>query len=82
MTTDQSLKLERLERRLKPSEGELIWLARICAADETLCHLGQLSRVDAGDMIYTLTEYERYLAIDAAQRADAKMDQFEFSKSS
>jgi hypothetical protein len=80
MTTEQSLKLEQLERRLKPSEGELIWLARICAADETLVHLGQLTRVDAGDMIHTMTEYERHLAIDAAHRADAKMDEFDLTR--
>lgn len=63
MTSNQAHQIEQLSERLKPSEGELIWLARICAADETLVHLGQLTRVDAGDMIFTLTEYERFLQI-------------------
>jgi hypothetical protein len=45
-----------------------LWLARLCSCDETLVHLGQLTRVDAGDVIATLLDYERYMIqVEAAE---------------
>lgn len=61
MTTQQAHQLEKIVARIGASDGELLWLARICAADETLVSLGHLSRVDARDMIWTLEQFERYL---------------------
>jgi hypothetical protein len=60
MTSTQALQLERLAERLNISDGELLWLARVCSADETLCRFDKVTRVDAREMIGTLEDYERY----------------------
>jgi hypothetical protein len=60
MTAEQAHEIEVLARATGSSDGDLLCLARHCAADETLTHLGKLTRVDAGDMIYTLRQYRAY----------------------
>ena len=60
MTSSQAHAIETLAREVGSSDGDLLFLARHCAADETLQHLGQITRVDAGDMIYTLRAFRAY----------------------
>jgi len=68
MTTSQSHELEQLAKRTHSTDADLLWLARLCSCDETLVHLGQLTRVDAGDVIATLLDYERYMIqVEAAE---------------
>ena len=73
MTTSQSHELEQLAKRTHSTDADLLWLARLCSADEQLVHLGQVTRVDAIDMIATLKDYARYEAAIAANR---KLDEF------
>ncbi len=61
MTSEQALEIEKLAERTHSTDADLLWLARVCSADETLVHLGAVARVDAGDMIATLRDYERYM---------------------
>ena len=74
MTSQQAHTLEQLATRTNSTDADLLWLARLCSADEQLVHLGQVTRVDAIDMIATLQDYERYEAACAANR---KLDEFE-----
>lgn len=68
MTSQQSYEIEQLAARLGSSDADLLWLARICSASETLNHMGQLARVDAEDVIHTLRTYERVVEL-ATRRA-------------
>jgi hypothetical protein len=74
MTTEQAHQLEHLATRTNSTDADLLWLARLCSADEQLVHLGQVTRVDAVDIIATLEDYARYEAAIAANR---KLDEFE-----
>jgi hypothetical protein len=68
MTADQANTLEQLAERTHSTDADLLWLARLCSADEQLVHLGQVTRVDAVDMLATLRDYERYLSqVEAAK---------------
>jgi hypothetical protein len=62
MTTAQAHELEHLAKRTRSTDADLLWLARVCSADELLVHLGQVTRVDAKDMLATLRDFERYEA--------------------
>lgn len=72
MTTNQSHELEQLQQRLAIDDGSLLWLARVCAADEGLVHLGALRRIDAGDVLFTLREYERFLKLEGLELQEAE----------
>jgi hypothetical protein len=74
VTSEQAVQIENLAQKAHATDADLLWLARLCSADETLVHLGNVTRVDAGDMIQTLRNYLRY---DAAMKADAKLDEFD-----
>jgi hypothetical protein len=73
MTSSQAHRLEQIVKRLGASDGELLWLARHCAVDDSLVSLGALSRVDAEDMIETLETYERWLLDHGQQTAEEMM---------
>lgn len=68
MTTEQAFELEQLARRTASTDADLLWLARLCSCDEQLVHLGQVTRIDAGEMIATLQDFERYEAQAEAGR--------------
>ena len=53
------------------SDAELIRLAQECAQDSGLIHLGELTRVDADDLIRTLKQYRYYREIQALDREAA-----------
>ena len=65
MDSEQAYELETLQRVTQSSDGDLLRLARECAHDDTLVHLGQLTRVDAGEMIQVLREYRYFKAVGA-----------------
>jgi hypothetical protein len=73
MTTAQAHELEHLARRTHSTDADLLWLARLCSCDEQLVHLGQVTRVDADDMLATLRDY---LAYENAIAANRKLDEF------
>ena len=66
-TATQAHELEQLQQRLAIDDGSLLWLARQCAQDAALVHLGALRRVDAGDVLFTLREYERFLKLEGLE---------------
>jgi hypothetical protein len=72
VTTAQTHELEQLARRTHSTDADLLWLARLCSADEQLVHLGEVTRIDAGDMIATLRDFERYqIQVEAAGYREA-----------
>lgn len=60
MTSTQAYEIEHIADRIKSSDGELLWLARLCSQNAALVHLGQLTRVDAEDMLRVLRDFEAY----------------------
>ncbi len=60
VTCEQAYELETLQRITCSSDADMLRLARECEQDASLVHLGQLSRVAAGEMIAVLREYVYY----------------------
>ena len=68
MEASQAWELETLQRVTETSDAELIRLAQECAQDSGLLHLGELTRVDADDLIRTLRQYRYFRQIEALDR--------------
>jgi hypothetical protein len=66
VTSEQALQIETLAERTHSTDADLLWLARLCSHEAGLNHLGEVTRVDAQDMIDTLKDYERYIEACAA----------------
>lgn len=60
MDREQAEVVRVLAKQHRSSSAEVLWLARVCSANEQLMSLEQLTKEEAADLIYNLQAFGRW----------------------